>query len=321
MNMKKYTLFILLVAISVSFTTAQTDSIADIFRNTEVKVLLPSDYILNGTKVEAEILLIQSDSNMKAKAAITGWKTIELKGGKANYTTIAFGEGKKRIEGYVDYFVGDRYKRLPFSKEYIVFKGANIFANRMDVLYTGIENPVTINVPGYSNNEIKVIVTNGSVTKDKKRGYVVTVAKRGKAKITVAAKNEDGKYINVGSAEFRVRNPPRLHALMATLPNGGTYDIVALKKYIKNVPKVFIGVGEGFPYEKLNFTVASYTFSLYKANGENPAPIEVSGQVLTPEILTLVEAMEKGDKIIIDNIKVAAPDEKWSTSPVVVTAK
>ncbi len=319
--MKKFIFLTIFASISTSLLNAQTDSIANMFSNTEIKVLLPSNYILSGKMVEAEILLVQNDSNTKAEAVIKGWKTIKLQGGKAKYTTIAFGEGKKLIEGYVDYFIDDKYKRFPFSKEYTVYKAANIYANRMNVLYTGIENPVSVNVPGYSKDKINVTVSNGTVAKHEKKGYVVTVTKRGKARINVSVKNDDGTFTNVSATEYRVRNPPRLQAKIATLFNGESYTIDKLKKHIKRAPKILIGTGEGFPYEGLKFTVAVYTFSLYKANGENPQPIVVSGQVFTPEILKLIEGIEKGDKIIIDNIKVAAPDEKWETSPVVVTAK
>lgn len=315
---------IVLILITTALSTsifAQADSIAKIFSNTEVKVILPKDLFLSGTKVEAEIFLVEHDSAKKATAFVEGWREMKMEGGKAKYTTIAMGEGTKTIEGYVDYYIGDKYRRYAFRKDYTVHKGAaTIEASRMNVLYKGIENPIYISVPGFPPEKVMVTIANGKIVKINDFEYIATVYKSGEAKISVAVKMGNN-YKQMASTTFKIKYPPRLQTKLATIHNGEELEAETLKDKVNNLPRVFIGVDESFPYESLKFSVGSYRFSLYKANGTNPTLIEVEGQELTPEVLELIKTIEKGDKIIIDNIIPTAPDEAWGTSPYVITAK
>lgn len=321
--MKRFFLFTLALLFVVA-ANAQTDSVNyNCFNNTEVRILLPSNFFLTGDKVEAEIVLIQNDSNSKAEASIKEGKTIAFNNGKANYTTIAFGEGKHEIEGYVSYFVGDKYKRLPFRKEYTVYNAAaNISAVRMNVLYIGIENPIAISVPGYPANKIAVSIANGELVKQEDNTYIAKVYKGKEARISVALKTDDGKSKNLGTSIFRVLHPPKLYPILGNLQNGEEVDTTSIKTQIKGAAsRLALTTGASFPFTGLNFNVGSYTLTLYKANGTNPKSITISGEVLNQEAVNLINTISSGDKIIIDAIKVAAPDEAWSTMPFVITVK
>lgn len=303
---------------------AQIDSINyNCFNNTEVRVLLPSNFYMNGDKVEAEIVLIQNDSNSKAEASIKEGKTITFNKGKANYTTIAFGEGKHEIEGYVSYFVGDKYKRLPFRKEYTVYNAAaNITAVRMNVLYIGIENPITVTVPGYPANKVVVTIANGELVKDEDNNYIAKVYKGKEARISVSLKTDNGKSKSLGTSTFRILHPPKLYPILGNLQNGEQVDSASIVTQIKGAAsRLALTTGASFPFTGLNFKVGSYTLTLYKANGTNPKSITISGEVLNQEAVNLINTISSGDKIIIDAIKVAAPDEAWSTMPFVITVK
>jgi gliding motility-associated protein GldM len=317
-------IFVWIIACLGGFTTtiAQTDSIAEVFKNTEVKVILPQDYYLSGAKVEAEILLVEKDSAKKATAFVEGWHEIEMKEGRAKYTTIAMGVGTKTIEGYVDYFIGDRYRRYGFRKDYTVHKGGAIIAlNNFNVLYKGIDNPMTISVPGTPQENIIVSMSNGALTKKAADFYIARVNKSGRAKFNVSIKTDVGGRKNIGAAEYRILDLPKLNVSLNEIGNGDVVELDKLKAAVGKNPRIHLSVDKSFPYQDFKLSTSSFTISILKAKGENPNPITIKGQMLSPESIALINKLQTGDKLIIDAIQVANPNEAWQVAPYVITVQ
>lgn len=302
---------------------AQSDTTkSSCFNTVEVRVIAPSDVVVSGDKIEAEIVLMQQDTNSKAKVFVNGWKTWDMQKGKANYTTFTVGEGTQMVKGYVDYFVGDQYRRIPFEKSFTVIKAAALIkADAMNMLYVGIENPITIAVPGYSSDKIDARISEGELIPTGPGTFVARIYKRGEVAITATVRKEDGSLKVIATEKFRVRNAPRLFSQASLLLNGGIFTKEELLENLKKNNQIHVSTGEGFAFERLKFTVASFTFTLHKANGKSPEPIDVKGAFIPNNIIEMVEKAEAGDKIIIDNIKMAAPDEHWEAIPIVNTIK
>ena len=98
--------------------------------------------------------------------------------------------------------------KRPFKSSYTVIEPmATISPTMMNVLYAGIENPISISVPGVPMNAVSATMTNGSLT----RNGDLWVARPGQvgseAVISVSAQM-DGRSMNVGSMTFRVRKLP-----------------------------------------------------------------------------------------------------------------
>ena len=97
---------------------------------------------------------------------------------------------------------------------------ATVSATMMNVLYAGINNPVSISVPGVPMNGVSATMTNGSLTRQGD-SWIARPAKVGEnATVTVTA-NIDGRPQTVATSTFRVRKLPDPTAFLSfTAPNG-----------------------------------------------------------------------------------------------------
>jgi GldM C-terminal domain len=95
-----------------------------------------------------------------------------------------------------------------------------VSADKMNVVYIGIDNPVTIAVGGVSNDKIKVSATGGDISKSKDDTYTVRVSRPGKMTITV---EWDGKRQNI---ELRVRPMPEPEVILKKVGNSRPEGII-----------------------------------------------------------------------------------------------
>ena len=75
--------------------------------------------------------------------------------------------GTHEYSGYLEVMRGDgSIDRRPFSSSYTVIEPmATISPTMMNVLYAGIDNPISISVPGIPMNAISASMTNGTLTR------------------------------------------------------------------------------------------------------------------------------------------------------------
>ena len=84
---------------------------------------------------------------------------------------------------------------------------ATISATMMNVLYAGIENPISIAVPGIPSNAISASMTNGSLTRNGNEWSARPDKVGTEAVVTVTA-TVDGRQQTVATTNFRVRKLP-----------------------------------------------------------------------------------------------------------------
>jgi hypothetical protein len=98
-----------------------------------------------------------------------------------------------------------------------LLKGANINASaeRMNIVYIGLDNPVTISVPGFRCEDIEASISHGKLTKTSDCKYVIRVSNREiknnqELKISVQAKTKDGGNLRTVNRpfEFRAKDIP-----------------------------------------------------------------------------------------------------------------
>ena len=93
----------------------------------------------------------------------------------------------------------------------------------MNVLYAGINNPISIAVPGVSSQNVTATMTNGSLIRQGS-GWIAKPSKVGTpAVITVLAKQADGRTTKMAETSLRVRAlPDPLPYIQYTDSNGVT---------------------------------------------------------------------------------------------------
>jgi len=287
------------------------------FDNVVAKVIPKSTYVFKGQKYEAEVLAAAYDSKTKLESRVLQGvdeindgnrsRAINIKGdGVINLEFPTNAEGPQRFAGEIimrDPVTGD-IKTYPYDGEYIVAPPALTVAPlKMNVLYIGVDNPVSISSPGLPQEKIRPVISIGILKRDpKSHDWIVRIDKKptGKAIATVSATAElDGKVIQLGSSEFRVKRVPDPIAEIAG-QTGGSIDKNVLLSAGAIIPNM-----EDFNFD-LYFIVTSYTFGTI-VNGDY-LPKNIKGNVFTPEVVNMIKNGKSKQKFIFENIQSQGPD-------------
>jgi hypothetical protein len=183
-----------------------------------------------------------------------------------------------------------------------------VTASNCNFFYRGLDNPIEVNVPGYSKEEIFLSINNcATIRKVDNGSYIVTVPKTVTANdisITVAVKNSEGGK-RLGSTKFTVLNVPPAKAKLCGLYADCS---VVSKSEIKNSPYLSAELVSGFfPFEGLEYTISSYSF-IYSCKGvARTIKVSASGGNLTDEVLDEIERMSLGSIVCFSNIEVIGP--------------
>lgn len=293
------------------------DKSSQTFDQVTAKIIPKSGFVMSGGKFEADIMLVAYDSKQQNDVVING-KTITPEGGIAKYEAAAAGEGTQKVSGYIDFKGKDGDQKLTFETEYTVFKGAaTISADAMNVMYIGLDNPVSISVPGFPPSSVTATMSNGSLRKKSSTSYIAKVSKRGEAIIRVSVKMDDGTTKSMGQAKFRVRNIPKPVAQLGTLQNGQVSSVGTIRA---NANRIYGSLGEGFAFEGIKYIVKNFVFLYVPRRGE-PKTIRGVGQNLPGAAKNLIRRMKSGDRILLDQIRAKGPDGTRNLAPVIITAR
>ena len=192
-----------------------------------------------------------------------------------------------------------------FAKYTVAKPAAVISPTKMNVFYIGVENPVSISVPGFLAENIGASMSGGAIrAKNKAKGeWIVKVKKRGTVKVRVTATDDQGNKTSFPPQEFRVKKVPDPVAKVAGKSSG-------------NIAKSKITMASGLKAEMENFDfqmkaiVTGFTLS---ANIGGYEQSKKSGSYkFTPAQKSLLKKVKRNSRITIENIscKVAGSTRK-----------
>ncbi len=305
----------------IDVKTVEGDIIAKLYANVDAasfkfdkivaKVVAPSSYIMSGSEYKANIFLAAYDSKKSPDIYIGDTNThvgelldkAKFEDGMGVYTTSGAGVGEKKYTGWISITKpGETTPTLyNFSSSYFVgTPTATVSADKMNVFYIGVDNPVSISVPGVPSDQVQASMTSGTLTSKGGGKYTVKVtAGATKTTINVMAKM-GGKVTSMGSAEFRVKRVPNPEAYIANV-NGGLVSKSLLAAAGAIIPKM----PEGFDFD-LNFLITSFTLTITSA-GDLIEKYGV-GNKLTADMIAAINKAKLGTKVYIEDIKAKGPD-------------
>lgn len=195
---------------------------------------------------------------------------------------------------------------------------AVVSADKMNVLYIGIDNPVSIAVPGISSDKLKVSINNGTITGSNGK-YIVKVDNIAETTIEVSAEIKPGEIKKVGSSAYRVKRIPNPTPVIGNLSNNPQGLFISKAELLKN-PEVTVSLNLPFDlkFEVVTFTL---TYSVDNANGKGKDLISfvANGSKFTPVMIDAINKLPKDSKIYIEDIKVKGPDGSIrSLSPIII---
>lgn len=283
------------------------------FDKLEARVVPSSRNIMIGEEFKAEIFVAASSSTLNPSIFIGKLDSsdnlvevrdsLQVEGGKGIYTAKPSSEGPQNFEGSIKVKKPNgTIQSFSFREEYLSYKGGIVVSpDKMNVFYLGLDNPVSISVPGVAPEDVTASMTNGNISGAKGK-YMVRPTATGKATITVAIKKkEGGGSKQMGSSDFRVRRvPPPVPKIGGQ--SGGTIKSSTFKAQTGMIADL-----EDFLFEGVRFNVVEYEM-LYIPLRQEGISAKTTGPLFDSKMQSYVQKAKPGDVFYFSNIKARGPD-------------
>lgn len=185
---------------------------------------------------------------------------------------------------------------LAFSDAYRQTPTVSVSADKMNILYIGIDNPITVAVEGVLSEDLTVTCEDGEVENLGNGHYNVQVRKPGKKKITVIAKG-----VTTQEIIYRVKRIPDPTANVGFIQGG---SISAERIKLESGVQAYLS---NWPLEE-TCEIRGYYFT-WTREGENPIEVVNAGEKFNDAVLKLLEQIQSGDVIYFDQIRAKCPGD------------
>jgi len=309
-----------MVASLTNFTQIQTDirnSENDIITNLlrgqlEIEGQIGNNYkgIVNldktayfvGEKVTGQVVLGRYDKNLVPDKVILNQKDVTnlVQDGQVILNMPAGSVGEKTIKGTI--FFTEKGKQVPvnFESKYSVIpepSNAVVSADKMNVVYRGLDNPISVSLPGVSDNNIRVSAIGGKLTGNNGK-YMIKPGAAKTVTVNVSAQLSSGKKVS-SKAIFRVKDIPAAQGVIR-----GEFGKISLPG--SSVANISLGAGLPDFLFDLKLVVTGFKVSV---SGE--FAVEVKGAIMSLAAKNLVSKARKGDLISIYAIKAKIIDNNY----------
>jgi gliding motility-associated protein GldM len=285
---------------------------------TAALIIAESTNVMAGSQFKAIVALMAYNSTAATNILVNGVKVTAVDG-IGEYTATASGVGNHKVEAKIETI--DPATGLPTFVsadpiEWTSFQpSATIAADAMNVLYIGLENPMSISVPGVTPGNTSV--TSGAGISLVKKGdgkYVATVsAGQKESSISVSAKMPDGTSKRMGEQKFRIKTVPKPVAQLGTLISG------AYNKGEISMQSFLYAYLDGFVFDGVKFTVTKYQVIFMPKRGYmEEASVSGNG---TAAIKTFANKAKTGDMLVIQGIRATGPGGEKPLNPITYTFK
>lgn len=246
------------------------------------------------------------DAKMAGKSPFKGESKIIKGGNYKDGTSI----GQNNYEGAIKIAnpVGG-YDWYPFKGSYegAAAGGFSASPTKMNVLYIGLDNPISITIGDAKPGTERASLSGGSISK-KGSEWIAKVTKQGATKLTASGTSPDGNPTKSFTAEFRVKRVPDPTPTLGGKLIGGN-----IRRGTLAAQTGIIALLKDFMFDA-RFTVTSYDFKLV-SNGEIFPVRANGGPLLSPKIKGLLQKARPKNIAIFEKIKVKGPDGTTRTLP------
>ncbi len=300
------------------------------FNVLQARIVPVSQYVQSGSPYTADVFLTASSTTFKsdnmqfilgevdtATGKINAGATIlpiENGTGKINLPTSL--AGHKDVNGWIKFKDGTGiYKYFKYNSEYIVANSAiAVSADKMNVMYIGVDNPISVSAAGVAPTDLIVNVKGcGATLINSGNGkYIAKVSGVGACTVTVMQKTEGGIKQQGSPQVFRVKSFPNPPLRVGGKTTFGNLEMDQSKASIIAA----LGVdNSGFdfnaPFKVVGFTMSAYT------NGRLSEEYKCTGSSLSGPALAELKRLKRGSKIFFENIKVEAPAKEIRDFPII----
>lgn len=261
----------------------------------------PSSYVIQGQPYTAKIFLTAYDSKSNPEITVGG-NTLPVTEGQATYSVNTGSEGVfnwtgtirvKQTDGTVKEYVTE-------PQTYQVARpSAVVSPDAMNVLYIGVDNPISVSAPGIPKESLAVsgqgVTVSGSGGK-----YVARVTQPGTASIQVSARIGEQTQ-SLGSTNFRVKRIPKPQARVAGRSGGA----VAAAQ-IKGQNRIFAAL-EDFEFDA-KFNISRFSMLIQKPRVDPMGPYQGTNGTFSGPMQNALNSVAPGSFVFFYNIIAVGPD-------------
>ncbi|HEU4717127.1 MAG TPA: gliding motility protein GldM [Bacteroidia bacterium] len=300
----------------------ETDSDIIPFDTVAARVIAQTNYVMLGEPYQADIFLAAFNKTLAPRIyigqydSITGkmigtFDSVHVAGGLGKYSVNTTKEGIFTYEGVISMTTPKgAVRQFPFQSEYIVARPSlNVSADNMNVFYAGLDNPVTVSVPGVPNEKVHAHIDNGTLTPLGNGKYMAKGLTAGKAHISVSATLDNGEERNMGSTEFRVKQLPAPYVTVS-----GATPARTSASSICNSLGLVCAYDPNFNFNA-RANIVSYSIDVYIGGRFLYSKEGVRGYQLPKEAKDAVCGAKKGTKVSIYNITAVGADNHQIKAP------
>lgn len=291
------------------------------FDNISAKVIPRSTYILSGQNYEAEVLVAAFDSKTQSEVRIlrgadkitqanrNSAQVLKSVNGVVNLQFPAQSIGPQRYAGIIEILDPGTQEIVsyPFSADYIVAPPSLTVAPlKMNILYAGLKNPISISSPGIPSEQITPNISKGKISKRSDGSWDVEVPSGERTTTISATANIDGKSLLLGSFEFRIKQVPNPIAKIADLTDG-TIEKNRLLTARAIIPELI-----DFDFSDYHFEIVSYQLTTYRGT-ELQTTGTIRGNIFTEAVNNFIRNAGRGQRLYFERIQAKGPDGTMRT--------
>lgn len=286
-------------------------------KNYQAIVLADKSAFFAGETFKGKVVLGKYANVKPTKLSVQG-KSIDLNApkaidssGAARLTFNVGNVGEHKINGKFTFLEDGKDLQIPIVGNYVVVprpKSATISADKMNVVYRGVPNPMTISFAGVPAN--KVNASAPGLKKGSGAGkYIMRPASGKEIVIKVSATLDDGSKVS-DKKKFRIKDIPK--------PEG----VIAGQSGEAKLPRNNVSIG------KVSARFADFDFDLplrvtsFKIKVPGQPSVTVSGSKMNSQAQNALRKAKRGASVSIFDIKAKAagggPKIK-TASPIVIT--
>lgn len=275
-----------------------TDIVFDKF---EVVSAPEKSYIVTGDTYKSNIFLSAASDNVDDLNVSVNGRSLPVENGVAEYSATASSTGIKKYTARISFknpVTGEETEAERQFEYEVGERSVSVSADKMNVFYIGVDNPVTISAAGVSSNQLNVTTGSGITIKNTGgSSYVVTANTPGKSSVNVS-----GGGLPSTSKEFRVKRIPDPVPKLSGERGGG------IPNGVFRAQLGLIADLEDFDFEARCEIIG---FQLVRvARRQDPEPASNSGGRFNDSAQRLVNKAAPGDRYFFEDIKAKCPGDK-----------
>ncbi len=311
-----------LTRLEANIRTEEGNIVRDLLANKlqdeiELKAFVPivsaPKYVKAGEKFDVIVGFGAYDNTLQGSINLNG-RSVPLSGGKAVVSMVATGVGKQSLSGNITYQTPSGLKTVPFNETYEVAvditkelpTGGTVVADKMNVVYRGVDNPMSGSVTGVDASTISMTTSNGSLSRLGK-GWIYRAGGGTTTNFTISGRTNSGKTVST-TVSFRIKNIPKAQ--------GQIRGTNVLSMPASSLPNQTVSAG----IPDFEFPV-SFSVTGFKVKVTGQPTTTVSGSSLRGAAGALSKA-RSGDQVLIFDISaVASGISQQNISPIVINVQ